>query len=377
MERKFIKHILEQNDYILFISALVLSSIGLLSLFSTSRYGQTNFFTRQLLWLALGVAIFFIFSSIDYRFFKVHFSPVLILYLLGILGLTFVYIFGSSVRGAQSWITLGPLNIEPVEPLKIILILILSKYFLERHVEIYHIKHIIISGIYVLLPATLVIIQPDLGSFLVLMFIWMGMIIISGIRLRHFLILVLIAIILVSLSWSFFLVDYQKDRILTFINPQLDPYGAGYNSIQSLVAIGSGGMLGKGIGNGTQSQLGFLPEAHTDFIFASIVEELGLVTAIAILSLYALIFFRIMKIIQKASDNLGRLIAIGVAIMIFVQISLNISMTLGLVPITGLTLPLISYGGSSLITTFLALGILNSIHRNSTESVAIGSREEA
>lgn len=375
MERKFIKHILEHNDYMLFISAVVLSSIGLLSLYSTSRYGQTNFFTRQFIWLGLGIVIFFLFSSIDYRFFKVHFSPVLILYFLGILALIFVYVFGSPVRGAQSWITLGPLSIEPVEVLKIILILILSKYFLIRHVEIYRTKHIIISGIYVFLPAMLVILQPDIGSFLVLVFIWAGMIIIGGIRLKHFLILVLIAIILISSAWAFFLVGYQKDRILTFLNPQLDPYGAGYNSIQSLIAVGSGGMLGEGIGNGIQSQLGFLPEVHTDFIFAAIVEELGLITAIVILILYALIFFRIMKIIQKAPDNFGRLIAIGIAIMIFTQVSLNIGMNLGLAPITGLTLPLLSYGGSSLIITFLALGILNSIYRNSTESVVIGSGE--
>ena len=221
MNRKFVKHILEHNDSVLFVSALVLSSIGLLSLYSTSRFGQTNFFTKQLIWLVISVAIFFLFSSLDYRFFKVHFSPVLILYFLGILALVFVYIFGHSVRGAQSWIALGPLRIEPVEPLKIILILILSKYFLVRHVEIYRIKHIIISGLYVFLPATLVIMQPDIGSFLVLIFIWAGMIVMGGIRLKHFLILILIAIILASSAWSFFLVGYQKDRILTFLNPQI------------------------------------------------------------------------------------------------------------------------------------------------------------
>ena len=371
MNLKWIRDIFKNNDWLLFFTAITLTAIGLVSLYSTTQYSYINFFSKQLVWLALSIVLFFIFSSIDYRFFKVHFFPIIALYFLELLGLIAVFLFGDSVRGAQSWISLGPINIEPVEPLKIILILIFAKYFFGRHVEIYRIKHIVVSGIYVFLPSVLVLLQPDIGSFLMLVVIWLGITIVSGIKLKHILALVLIGCILSVLAWSFLLLDYQKARILTFLNPYLDPYGAGYNSIQSSVAVGSGGFWGKGLGNGTQSQLGFLPEAHTDFIFSSITEELGIVIAAIVLILYSLLFYRMMRITQKASDNFARLTAVGISIMIIFQALFNISMAIGLMPITGLTLPFVSYGGSSLLTVFLSIGILNSIHKNSIESINI------
>src|SRR3989338_6509851 len=194
MNSKLVRGIFRNNDLLLFFTAITLTVIGLVSLYSTTQYSYTNFFNKQLVWLALGIVLFFIFSSIDYRFFKVHFSPIIALYLLELLGLIAVFLFGNSVRGAQSWISLGPINIEPVEPLKVILILIFA-------------------------------------------IIWLGITVVSGIKLKHILALVLIGCVLSVLAWSFLLLGYQKARILTFLNPSLDPYGAGYNSIQSSVAV--------------------------------------------------------------------------------------------------------------------------------------------
>ena len=366
---------IKTTDWGLFFSSLILSIIGLVSIYSTTYKANSSFFIKQSVWVVLALTLFFVFSSIDYRFFKAHFLPVLLLYFGGILLLFLVDLFGTQVRGAQSWLSVGPINIEPVELLKIIFILILAKYFSQRHVEIYKLKHIIISGLYLLLPSIFIIMQPDIGSFLILFFIWVGIIIISGIKMKHFLVLGLVAIILMVCIWSFVLEGYQKNRILTFLNPELDPYGAGYNSIQVLITVGSGGLWGNGIFHGTQSQLGFLPEAHTDFIYAAIVEELGILIGVLILVFYSFIFFKMLKIVRRTGDNFAKLITIGTSILFISQVGLNIGMTLGLTPITGLTLPLISYGGSSLLVMYISLGILNSVHRNSTESVSIGAKD--
>ena len=364
---------IKASDWGLFFSSLALSIVGIISIYSTKHVGEGGFFIKQSVWLLLGLIAFFIFSSIDYRFFKVHFLPVLLLYFAGVLLLFFVDLFGVQIRGAQSWISVGPINIEPVEVLKVIFILISAKYFSQRHIEMHRLRHIIISGLYLLLPSVLIVRQPDIGSFIILALIWVGILIVSGIKLKHFLILTLLIIALAVYTWGFMLQDYQKSRILTFLNPELDPYGAGYNSIQSLIAVGSGGLWGNGLSQGTQSQLGFLPEAHTDFIYAAIVEELGIVVGVLILIFYGFIFFKMMKIAKRAADNFAKLVTVGVGIMFISQVGLNVGMTLGLLPITGLTLPLVSYGGSSLLLLYISLGIVNSIHINFTESVAIGS----
>ncbi|MEX0878030.1 MAG: rod shape-determining protein RodA [Candidatus Spechtbacterales bacterium] len=356
---------LQGYDWVLFTASILLVVVGLVSLFSLSQPDLLNFY-KQLVWLGLGVAVFFFFSSIDYRLLRLHFSPVLFLYALALVGLLIVYLFAPEVRGAKSWIPLGPINIEPVEPLKLILVFILAKYFSMRHVEIYRMHHIVVSGLYVFIPSALVLIQPDFGSFAILTVIWVGMMLVAGIKVKHLAVLGMVGIILASLAWSFMLQPYQKDRIHTFLNPTADPYGTGYNSIQSRVSVGSGGMWGKGFAQGTQSQLGFLPEAHTDFIFAAIIEEFGVVMSLAIILLYGVLFWRLFVISKYASDNFARLTIIGVSVMIIFQLFLNIAMSFGIAPITGLPLPFVSYGGSSLLTLFLALGIVQSIYRHST-----------
>lgn len=208
----------------------------------------------------------------------------------------------------------------------------------------------------------LVLKQPDLGSSLVLMFIWGSMILVSGIRLKHFVVLTLLGGLLLTLGWIL-LADYQKARLETFINPELDPRGAGYNVLQSMVAVGSGGVWGKGIGHGSQSQLNFLPEKHTDFIYAVITEELGLVGGSLILFLYALLLYRIERIAKRARDNTGYLIAVGLFAYFLVQILINVGMNMGLLPVTGLPAPFVSYGGSSLLASCIGVGILLSIYR--------------
>lgn len=361
-----LKNTLQGQDWVLNGTVLALITIGLVSLFSITGPTLTNFY-KQLLWLGLGIAIFLFLSATDYRFFRVHFSPVLMLYFFALVLLVLVTFLGTAVRGAQSWLELGPINIEPVELLKIILVLILAKYFSGRHAEIYRLRHIVISALYVLIPSIFILLQPDLGSFIVLILIWVGIIILSGIKLKHFTMLTALAVLVVILSWGFVLADYQKSRVTSFLNPEADPYGASYNARQSMVAIGSAGFLGKGLFQGTQSQLGFLPEAHTDFIFPAIVEELGIAFGLVILMLYSILFWRFAKIIGRASDNFARFSVGGFAIMLFIQITLNITMTLGLLPVTGLTLPFISYGGSSLIASLALMGIAQSINKNSTE----------
>ncbi len=211
------------------------------------------------------------------------------------------------------------------------------------------------------MPATLIIFQPDFGSALIIILIWIGMLVILGIKRSHLAFFLSSGIGLFVLSWLLFFKDYQKERILTFINPQLDPLGSGYHITQSIIAIGSGGFYGKGLGQGSQSQLLFLPEAQTDFIFAAIGEELGFIGIIFLIILFGILFQRLLVIFQEANDNFGKMLALGIIIMLISEITINIGMNMGLVPITGIPLPLVSYGGSSLIATLASIGILQSI----------------
>lgn len=352
-------------DWVVVFSVLALIAIGLISLYSTSHPELGNFY-KQLLWVGVSAVVFFMLGSIDYRLFKIHSISVLVLYALGILGLGSLYFLGTTIRGSRSWIDLGFFAIEPSEIVKIVLVLILAKYFSMRHVEMYRIQHLIVSGIYVLIPSLLVLGQPDMGSFLIFMSIWVGIMVVAGIKIKHLAFLAFSGVVLSIIAWTFFLYDYQKARILSFLDPSSDPLGAGYNSIQSVIAVASGGFWGKGLGRGTQSQLGFLPEVQTDFIFSAIVEEMGFFMAFVIFSLFVLLFWRMMISVSLATNNFARLTIVGFSILIISQLFLNVAMSLGLLPIAGVTLPFLSYGGSSLITLAAALGIVQSIHRHSS-----------
>jgi rod shape determining protein RodA len=343
-----------------FIAPIIIA--GLLTMKSFVPGDDAGFFIRQIIWTTVSFGVFFVFSFIDFRFLKR--TDVLVgifLVFCGILLLLFVV--GYVSNNSQSWFNLGYFFFQPVDMMKLVLVLILAKYFSRRHVEIRDFKHIFISGFYAFVPLVLVLLQPDFGSAMIIALIWLGMILVSGISKTHlFLIIISGALIFASL-WTFAFAPYQKARIMNFLNPLSDIHGTGYNAFQSTVAVGSGQVLGKGLGFGTQSRLQFLPQPQTDFIFAAFAEEWGLVGSVFILLLYLLIIWRILYLASFGFSNFETLFAVGIAIFFMSHILINIGMNLGLLPITGIPLPFMSYGGSHLLTEFMGLGILMSMKR--------------
>lgn len=347
-------------DWVLVVSATLLLGLGLLALYSisTAKQGvEMNIFSKQALFSFIAVAAAIFFSIVDYHYFQSYGNAVYFI-TLGIL--LAVIFFGVSIRGTSGWIGVGPFHIQPVEISKISLIIFLASFFSAKRMELGEISKIVASLVLSLLMIFLVIKQPDFGSAMILSGIWIGMTLLSGISKKNIAVLFFLGIFVFAFGW-FFLAPYQKERLANLFDPQSDPQGSGYNVIQSIVAVGSGGITGKGIGHGSQSQLNFLPEKHTDFIFAVIVEELGVWGAFLVLFLFGVIFYRIKKIAISAKDNFGYLIAVGIMIMFFLQILINIGMNIGIMPVTGIPLPFLSYGGSSLVSVFAAMGILINI----------------
>ena len=351
-----IKHL----DWLLIAAVFLLSGLGLLTVYSAGNSGSA-FFEKQLIWLSIGFFVMLAVSFFDYRIFKNYSSSVLGIYLFAVVLLLFLFIFGSNIRGSLAWFRFGGIAFEPVELVKLVLIITLAKYFSARHTEIYRWHHFIVSGIYVSLPLLLVLVQPDFGSAAILFFIWLGLLAIAGLKAKHFLVLVSLLLVVSFFGWSYVLHDYQRERLSSFLSPQSDPLGAGYNILQSTIAVGSGGWLGKGLGRGTQSQLNFLPEQHTDFIFAAIAEEWGFFGVLFLISLLAFIFWRLAKSALSASNNFSKFFISGFMILILAHGFVNIGMNLGILPITGISLPFVSYGGSNLLMNFLAIGLIQSI----------------
>jgi len=352
---------LKRLDWVLIVSTLFLVGIGLVSIYSSSL-GRGDFLNlkKQIIFFTISLFLMFLFSFFDWRGLRENPYLILILYFLCLFGLFGLFLFAPEIRGIRSWYRLGPLTLSPIEFAKIVLIILLAKYFSMRHIEMYRIRHILLSGAYILLPIVLIFPQPDLGQVLILIALWIGVLLISGIKLRHFLILVLCFLLISILSWSFLLRDYQKERVLSFLFPY-DPLGVSWSQNQAKIAVGAGGIFGQGIGKGSQTQYGFLPEPQTDFIFSAIAEEMGLIGVSVLLFLFSILIWRIMKIAILSQTNFPRLFASGLTIILVSQTFIHIGMNLGLLPIIGIPLPLISYGGSNLISTFLALGILQSI----------------
>jgi len=354
-------HHLKKLDWILIAAAILLVGFGLLSLYSSSvSKGDFLNFKKQLIFFGIGFFLMLIFSFFDWRAFRENPYLILTLYFFCLIGLIGLFFFAEAIRGAKGWYKVGPISLDPIEFTKIVLIILLAKYFSMRHIEMYRVRHILLSGFYVLLPAVLIFLQPNLGSAIILIAVWLGILIISGIKLRHFLILVLCFLLILILSWNTVLKDYQKERILSFFYP-IEPLGISWSQNQAKIAIGSGGLFGQGMGKGSQTQYGFLPEPQTDFIFSAIAEETGLIGVGILLLLFSILIWRIMKIAISAQSNFPRLFASGLSILLISQIFIHIGMNLGILPIIGISLPLISYGGSNLITTFIGLGILQSI----------------
>lgn len=353
---------LRKFDWLIVGAAVILCAISLLELSSIDAGSKTsNFFVRQLIFVLLGFGVMFLVSFLDCRMFRNFSSITVLAYLVSLAALVVVVLVGRKVRGMAGWFHFGDISFAPVELAKIVLILVLAKYFSGRHIEVYRIRHIIASGIYAFLPTALVLMQPDLGSALILIAIWFGIVLLSGMQTRHLIIVLVIGVIVASLAWSFAFKTYQKERIMTFLNPNKDPLGYSYNLIQSKIAIGSGQFWGKGLGHGSQGQLNFLPEKHTDFIFALFAEEWGFLGVLFLFGAFGVIFYRLMRLILLSSNNFFRLFIAGYAVMLFAHIFINVGMNLGVMPVTGIPLPFMSSGGSNLLANFIALGIIQNI----------------
>ena len=359
------ENVLKRIDWMLVFFIIPIILAGLVTMKSFAPLEDAgNFFSKQIIWVLLSLAVFFVFSFIDFRFLRKTETLVgLFLFFCGLL--VVLLLAGAMVKGAQSWFSFAGLSFQPSDIMKIILVLILSKYFSRRHVEIKDIKHIFISAFYALVPFILVLLQPDFGSAMIIFLIWFGMVLVSGISKTHLFLVMASGALAFFLLWTFAFAPYQKARIANFLNPLADIHGSGYNAFQSTVAVGSGQITGKGLGFGTQSRLQFLPEPQTDFIFASFSEEWGFVGSVLLLSLYGLVIWRILYNASLGASNFEMLFGMGVAILLISHILINVGMNLGLLPVTGIPLPFMSYGGSHLLAEFSALGILMSMKKYS------------
>lgn len=346
-------------DIPLALTSGILVILGLTLLYGTSRADSSQtIFHRQLLFAVIGVCGYVGTSYYSYqslakanRWWYVLLLPLLI-YLLT---------FARSIRGSSRWIDVGFFNFQPGEFAKIVVILGLSRWLYLRRGEINSWKNIAITALYTAIPGLLIMLEPDLGSTIVIVGVWAGILTVSWVN-RKYLAGIVLAFVLVSgIGWQFFLKDFQKQRIEVFLDPSLDPRGRGYNVRQATIAVGSGQWFGRGLGRGLQSQLKFLPERQTDFIFATTAEEIGFVGCSGLLVLYAIVLFRIWRVALHARDELGKYIASGVFFMLLVQVMVNIGMNIGLLPVTGIPLPLLSYGGSSFIVVCISLGIVQNI----------------
>jgi rod shape determining protein RodA len=366
-------------DWLLLLFILPILSAGLVTMKSfVPDDGGVNFFGRQLIWIAISLAVFFAFSFIDFRFLKrTDVLMSLFLFFCGVLAILFV--IGHASHGAQKWLALGGVSIQPADMMKLVIILIMAKYFSRRHVEIRDIKHIFISALYAVIPFLLVLFQPDFGSAIIIFLIWFGMTLVSGISKTHLALVAGGGLLIFAIMWVSVFAPYQKARIVNFIHPLASVQGSGYNALQSTIAVGSGQVFGKGIGFGTQSRLQFLPEYQTDFIFAAFSEEWGFFGSFVLLLLFGLIIWRILYNASLGASNFEMLFGMGVVIFLISHILINVGMNIGILPVTGITLPFMSYGGSHLLTEFMALGILMSMrgysrsaHRDDVKNEFLG-----
>ncbi len=356
IKNKFLKII----DLHTFLLALFLSFTGLIVIYDFT--GDNYFFNKQLFSLSVAVLMYFFLSFFDFNFLKSK-KLINIIYFFSIILLSILLIMNKAVSGASSWFSVGIFAFQPTDLAKLSLILILSDYFSKRHIEIANFKHILISGLYALIIFILLMLQPDFGSAFIVFLIWFGFIIISGVNKKHLLLLLFSSVTILFFMWNFIFATYQKDRIVNFINPENDIYGTGYNAYQSIIAVGSGGFLGSGIGYGSQSRLDFLPESKTDFIFSAIAEEWGFIGVLFIFIFFSTIFYRLIKKSTLARTNFDSYVIAGIAIYFISHFIIHVGIDIGLFPVTGTTLPFISYGGSHLLIEFSTLAIANGLSR--------------
>lgn len=366
-----LRDILRRGDLVFMGSALLLSALSLLLLATGSPERLANpFLLRQSVSLTIAIGVFLLVSRTHYSFLR---SVIPFLYVLLIV-LLLIVLQQQAIRGAASWLVVGTLRLQPSELAKVILAIVLAKVFSERRAPRLDLRTLLLSVVYAGIPIGLVLIQPDFGTASLLFFLWAGMVACAGLTRRHALVLAGCAVIVAVIGWSFVLKDYQRDRLQTFLRPNADPLGSGYTVIQSMTSLGSGGLFGRGLGYGPQSRLNFLPEHRTDFIFARIGEELGFVGVAGVLTLYGVILLRMLRAAEQTSDTFGRFLAVGAFFVLLVGLLVNAGMNLGVLPVTGVPLPLVSYGGSSLVAMCILLGAVQSIrmHGETWESAEEG-----
>jgi rod shape determining protein RodA len=345
-------------DWTLVGIVLLIASAGILNLYSTTLGGEsagTPLYLKQIFWLLIGLSVMVVIAFIEYRFYS---DFAYIVYTVAFFFLLVVMGYGIITSGAQRWIKIGSISFQPSEFVKISLILALAKFFQRPPSrEGYSLKDLTLPFLFLLLPMGLILKQPDLGTAIILLLIFFSILIFVKIRWSTLLTIGLGGAAILPISWSF-LKEYQKRRIITFFNPELDPLGAGYHIIQSKIAVGSGGIIGKGFMKGTQCRLGFLPEQQTDFIFSALGEEWGLIGSLMIVGLYFILILWGLRIAVQSKDRFGAILSFGVVAMFFWHIFINIGMVLGMMPVVGIPLPLLSYGGSFLLSTMIGMGLL-------------------
>lgn len=349
-------------DKVLFWSVVSLSLIGVINLWGVVG-AESQFFQKQVIFVAAGVILMSIASLVNYRLFRNSSYFVFLIYILSIV-LLLIPLFSHQVRGVQSWIIIGGFTIEPSELAKLALIILMAKFLSQRHLHINGWPALLGSIAYFAIPAGIIFYQPDLGSAVILTLIWVTILLVAGINKRHLFMLISIGVCFSFVGWAFVLKPYQKERIISFVNPYLDPRGAGYNLIQSKIAIGSGYIFGNGFGNGTQANLGLLPEPHNDFAFSSFFEQFGLIGSLVLIGTTMLVVWRILVIGSLSQTNFGRLFCIGVATMIFGHAFVSMAVNVGLMPVTGLPYTFLSYGGSHTLSAMIAVGLVQSIKIN-------------
>jgi rod shape determining protein RodA len=347
---------LTRIDWNMLGTALTIAAIGCLLVYSSTYFGKdAPLFTRQLIWVAAGVAFMLLFMFIDYRIF---FDMSLILYGIGLVLLLYLLIWGKTTANVRSWIHLGAFQFQPSEFMKIFTALVLAKYFDSNERAYLNLKTFAMILLIVGLPVGLVIVQPDFGTAATFLPLLGAAMYFGGIRPRYWIIAALIVAIALPSAWFYFLKPYQKERIMIFVNPERDPLGSGYQVTQAKIAIGSGGITGKGFKQGTQAKLEYLPARHTDFIFAVLGEEWGFVGVVVVLTLYLFLIVQALQIAKASRDRGGTFLAISLISFFIFHIIINVAMQIGLLPTTGIPLPLISYGGSSTMMFFIAIGLI-------------------
>lgn len=355
---KINRRLLLSFDWLLLLGLLLLTGAGLLAIWSTTEgTGLNSYFGRQIIYFCLAMLAFLILLYFDYHLYSDYIS---IIYAVGMVALVVVLLVGKTVHNNRSWISLGGFNVQPSEFVKIIVIIALAKYYADSERSHLQLSELFIGALIVLIPTILVVLEGDLGTAITFVPIYAVLSLLCGVRRKHLIIVAIIAAIAAPAGWMM-LKEYQRGRIKTVFNPLNDPRGLGYQTIQSEIAIGSGRFLGKGLKQGSQGQLGFLPARHTDFVFAVLAEQKGFVGSAVILSLFLLITYRILRAAREAKDQIGMMIIVGVLALFLFHLVINIGMVLGWIPVAGIPLPFISAGGSSLVSFFMAMGICMNI----------------